>query len=108
MNIFKKLFGGGGDSSADKSGLYFYVQPKGCKEVVRVRIDRNNDLSQSDEGGYFVRKSVRGVDYKCNRTAELELTFDDQRRLQQSDVSGGALVTEADYQAWLASQAPNV
>jgi len=107
MDFFRKLFGGG-TSTADKSGLYFYIQPKGCAEVVRVRIDRNNDLSQPDDGsGYFVRKTVRGVDYKCNRSAELELIFDDQRRLQSTNVMGGTLVTEADYQAWLAAQAPN-
>jgi hypothetical protein len=47
---------------------------------------------------------VRGTSYKCTRSAELELTFDSNRRMTSSEVSGGTLVTEGDYEAWVASQ----
>ena len=50
MDFLKRLFGGGGASGEDSAGLYYYVKPKGCDEVVRVRINRNNDLSLDDDG----------------------------------------------------------
>jgi hypothetical protein len=107
MDFFKRLFGGGGrPSSTDRDGLYYYIKPTGCAEVVQVRINVNNDLSLEDDGkGYFVRKSVRGTTYKCTRTAELLLSYDGNRRLQNTEIEGGTLVTRADYDEWLASQA---
>jgi hypothetical protein len=107
MNIFKKLFGGGGgqSNSEDRAGMYFYIKPNGCQEIVRVRIDRNNDPSLADDNStYFVRKTVRGTTYKCTRSAELELLFDSGRRLQTTNVTSGTLVTQADYEAWAAAQ----
>jgi hypothetical protein len=108
MDFFKRLFGGGGArsaSSSDKDGLYYYVKPNGCTEIVRVRINVNNDLSLEDDGkGYFVRKSVRGTTYKCTRTAELLLSYDSNRRLQNTEIEGGTLVTLEDYEQWLAAQ----
>jgi hypothetical protein len=108
MNFLRNLFGGGsqGGNQEDKVGIYFYIQPNGCQEVVRVRIDRNNDPSLDEDGTYFVHKTVRGTTYKCTRSAELELRFDTSRRLQQTTVSGGKEVTKADYEAWLATQQP--
>jgi hypothetical protein len=106
MDFFKKLFGGGSRSGgADRVGLYFYIKPNGCEEIVRVRIDSNNDLSMADDNStYFVNKTVRGSTYKCTRSAELELSFDSNRRLQNTEVTGGALVTKEDYDAWVAAQ----
>jgi hypothetical protein len=110
MEILKKLFGGGGGSSSggsvagDRVGLYYYVRPNGCEEVVRVRVDRNNDLSLTDDSkGYWVRKGVRGV--KCRQNVELELYYDSNRRLVNSELKGGELVDEAAYDAWMAQQA---
>jgi len=104
MDFLKKIFGGGGEGgSSDSSGMYFYVRPKGCDEVIRVRVDRNNDLSDDDAGGYWVRKLVRGTSYKCMQV-ELQLFFDAQRSLRNSEVSGGALVSEKEYAAWAAGQ----
>lgn len=108
MDFFRKLFGGGGagqSASSDKDGLYYYVKPNGCSEVVQVRINVNNDLSLDDDGkGYLVRKTARGTTYKCTRSAELYLTYDSNRRLQNTEVSGGTLVTREDYEQWLAAQ----
>lgn len=106
MNFLKSLFGGGGStqstSSADGDGLYFYVRPKGCDEVVRIRVNRMNDLSESEGGGtYFVRKGVMGS--KCFQRAELEIQFDGNRRPVEQHVTGGDLVDEAAWQAWQAT-----
>src|SRR5215204_1984597 len=106
MDFLKKLFGGGGSaSSGDAKGLYYYVKPKGCDEVVRVRVDRNNDPSLRDDGKtYWVHKVVMGT--KCFQRAELDLYFSASRQLTNTEVSGGDLVKQEDYDAWLASQQP--
>ncbi len=106
MEFFKKLFGGGGaQSGSDRAGLYFYIKPTGCDEIVRVRIDANNDPSLADDNStYFVRKTVRGSTYKCTREAELELFFDSNRRLTEQKVNKGTLVTKEEFEAWQATQ----
>jgi len=106
MEFFRKLFSGGARrSDGDRVGLYFYVKPNGCQEIVRVRIDSNNDPSLADDNTtYFVRKMVRGTSYQCNREAELELFFDANRRLSDQKITGGTLVTKEEYEAWLAAQ----
>jgi hypothetical protein len=105
MNFLKKLFSGspGGGGSSDPSGMYFYVQPDGCDEVIRVRIDRNNDLSLADDGSsLWVHKGVRGV--KCRQGVELYLYFDSNRRLQNSEIEGGAMVSRDAYDEWVMKQ----
>ncbi len=102
MDFFKRLFSGGGPK---QRGQYYYVKPTGCTEVVRIRVDTMNELSQNDDNnGYFARKSARGTGYKCTRTAELLLEFDSQKRLTNTEILGGTLVTEADYDAWVESE----
>lgn len=104
MNFLKKLFGGVGGSGGNANAQYFYVRPKRCDEIVEVRVNLHNDLSQNDDGdGYFVRKLVRAN--RCPFTAELHITFDNNRRIVQIGVQDGAAVEAEDYQAWLASKA---
>jgi hypothetical protein len=112
MEFFKKLFGGGG---ADRDGMYFYIKPHGCPDIVRVRIDVSHDknpiydnednLSDMDPSiAYFVRKTVRADNYRCNRSAELELFFDANRQLKHTELMGGVLVSKEEYDAWVAAQ----
>jgi hypothetical protein len=109
MDFFKKLFGGG-DSKAgsrgfggDPDGMYYYVQPRGCDEVVRVRVHRYNDLSERDEGGYWAHKVIRGT--KCPQNVELDLYYDTNRKLTNHTVANGALVDAAAYEAWAGQSA---
>ncbi len=105
MDFLKKLFGGGNGGSSGDRGRYYYVQPQGCDEVVRVRVDMHNEPSMDDDNKtYFVRKYVQGTTYKCNKRAELYLGFDSNRKVQKTEVTNGKLVTEADYNAWIATQ----
>ncbi len=105
MNFLRSLFGGGGQNSSDPNGLYIYVQPKGCDEVVRVRINLMNDLSESDEGqGYIVHKVARGT--KCHQNVEIFLTFNGQRKVVEQHIENGSAVDAAAYQAWLAANSP--
>ena len=105
MEILKRLFGGGGGGvSGDSAGLYYYVRLHGSREVVRVRINRNNDLSLDDDGkNFWVHKVVMGT--KGFQRAELELHFNQNRQLSGNRVSGGDLVTAAEYDEWVESQA---
>lgn len=96
MNFFRRLFGGGQPADSERFVTY-YVRPKRCAEVVAVRIDRHNDLSLTDDGGYFVRKVARGE--RCPFPAELHVTFDSSRREVQVGVQDGELADEAAFNA---------
>lgn len=96
-SLLKPLQGGGARS--DDRGIYFYVQPKACQEILRIRVDPLNDLSRADDGkGYWVRKVASG--HRCPFQAEVEIYFDKNKRMTGSDVTNGALVSEADWLAW--------
>lgn len=100
MNFFKKLsriLTGGTQLSGD-IGLYYYAQCHRCQEVIRVRINPMNDLSQKDDGhGYFARKVVVGQ--RCYNRVEIEFEYDPNRNLIGNEVSGGKLVDKAAYEA---------
>jgi hypothetical protein len=99
MGFFSRLFGGNKNTSADHDGLYIYVRPKMCQEIVRVRVNLMNDLSLQDDGGYFVRKMVSAT--RCPFQAEVELHFDKGRKLKQSTVTNGDWLEENDYVEWM-------
>ena len=103
MNFLKRLFSGGGGASGDKRSFYVYVRPKRCDEIVEVRIDLMNELSQEDTGkGYFVRKIARGV--RCPFPAELLLRFDQNRRAVETQIKDGEVVSAEEYEQWLATK----
>jgi hypothetical protein len=53
--------GPGGSGASGDMGMYYYVKSHRCGEVVQLRINPMNDLSQrEDESGYFVRKVAVG------------------------------------------------
>jgi hypothetical protein len=102
--ILRRIFGGGGGGGepGDRSGLYFYVACRVCGEVIRVRINRHNDLSPIEDGdGYRVRKSIVGK--QCFRRIEAELTFDKGYRQVESEISGGTISTREEWDAWEAA-----
>ena len=102
MNFLKSLFGGGGRN--EDRGIYFYVRPKMCQEILRVRVDPLNDLSQTDDGkGYWCRKVASAA--RCPFQAEIELYFDKNKRFKDSSVENGELVSEAE---WAAQQERNL
>ncbi|MCL4249647.1 MAG: hypothetical protein KJ065_16000 [Anaerolineae bacterium] len=107
MDFLNRIFGGGSrGSSGDPDGLYYYVRPQGCDEVIRVRINRMNDLSLADDGkSYWVHKVVRGI--KCRQTVDLNLYFDSNKRLTNTEIENGDLVDVSAYDEWMAQQNPN-
>lgn len=102
MNFLKNLFSGGGNSG-DARGFFVYVRPKRCDQIIEVRIDLRNDLSLTDDGGYWIRKVAQAA--RCPFPAEVVLHFDKNRRLVSSEVSDGEEVDKAEYEAWLAEKA---
>lgn len=95
-----------GSRQSGAQGLYFYVRiyklpnrQSPDDEFVAIRIHPHNDLSWNDDGQYFVRKVVVGS--KSFRRAEIMLTFDKGRRLIDSEVEGGELVDQDEYEAYL-------
>ncbi len=113
LDALKGMFGlgGGGGASVDR-GLYTYVRCNRCQDVVRVRINMANDVSEvsdePDEDGevssvsnpaarYAVNKGV--VDSKCFRPMKLTILFDGRRRELESAVQGGEVVDQAAWEA---------
>ncbi|MBZ0275715.1 MAG: hypothetical protein K8I60_06205 [Anaerolineae bacterium] len=102
MDFFRKLFSGDGRPGGEQdSGMYFYVQPRNCEEIVRVRVDTKHEANQTDDGTHYIRKFVRAQDWRCGQTVELEIFLDADKRYQDATISGGTLVTEAEYTAWM-------
>ena len=99
------LLGGGGATKSGDRGVYVYVRPKMCKEILRLRVDPMNNLSESDKGGsYFVRKMATGT--RCPFPVEITLYFDGSKRESKREISNGEFVTEADYDAFIAQSTP--
>lgn len=98
-NFFARMFVGGpvGSSPGD-IGLYYFVRCNKCNEVIKVRINPNNDLSaQDDGGGYFSRKMIVGQ--RCYNRIDAEFTFGGNRRFKNAEISGGTLVDKKAYEA---------
>ena len=92
LDFVRRLFGsaGGSPRSAD-GGIYVRVKCDACGEVIQARINPTSELSQADEGGYFVRKVLVGQ--QCFRAIEVELHYSDLRGTETNrEVHGGTSV----------------
>jgi len=99
------LFGGASTPTGGDRGVYVYVRPKMCKEILRLRVDPMNNLSEADEGGtYFVRKMATGT--RCPFPVEITLYFDTSKRESKREINNGEFVTEAEYDAFIAQSEP--
>ena len=92
MTFFKKFF------TPQPRELYIYAKCNRCGAFVRSRIDLEHDLSQDFErGGYFVRKGL--VDTRCFQRMEVELRFDNRRRVQSQRIQGGEFISREEWEA---------
>ncbi len=105
MGFLDKLLGafrGSGGESRDNAH-YYYLRCNKCREVIRVRVDRLNDLAQDYDGagdqpsGYITNKGVVGK--KCFRVLTLTIRFDSRRNETSRSVVGGEYVTLDEYEA---------
>lgn len=117
LSIFG-LGGRGGAGSTDR-GLYVYIRCNRCQDVVRVRINVANEVSEltdePDDGvenprasnsaaRYTITKGV--VDTKCFRPMRLTMLFDGRRRELERTVEGGTVVEQEDWEAARSSRQP--
>jgi hypothetical protein len=91
LDFISRLFGGGGGARSADGGVYIRVRCDACGEVIQARINPTSELSQQDEGGYYVRKVLVGR--QCFRAIEVELRYSDLGRTEISrEVKGGTSV----------------
>ncbi|RPH57304.1 MAG: hypothetical protein EHM81_11770 [Chloroflexi bacterium] len=95
MGFLKKLFGGLA-AKPEKRYFIFQVKCKRCGEIIAGRVDLDNDLSveyESDGDVYHVRKVLMGTGGKyCYQQVEVGLKFNKDRKLLETQVSGGEFV----------------
>jgi len=90
VSFFSRFFGRGSTQSGD-GGIYIRVKCDACGEVVQGRISPTSELSQADEGGYYVRKVLVGR--QCFRPIEVQVRYSDLGRTEISrEVKGGTSV----------------
>jgi hypothetical protein len=100
MSFFKRLGNiFSGPQRTDDPSYWFTVKCKRCGETIRGRVDMRNDLSQQygEDGGkttFFTRKVVMGSGSLCFQQIEVELTFDENRKLVNRQIQGGEFVDE--------------
>ena len=96
LDSLKSLFAGGG--AQDESGYWVYVRCRRCGEVINTRIDLRNDLSQGEEEGYVITKTLVG-DKLCFERIEVTLTFDENRRMVGREITRGDFITAEEFEA---------
>jgi len=91
MGFLKKLFGGGATSSS--SDFYsFNVRCDRCGEIIKGRVNLNNELTPDYEGeGYHARKVLMGSGH-CFQQIEVNLHFGADKQLQEQEINGGTFV----------------
>lgn len=99
MGFLKKLAGlfqpSGPQKAADYSEI-ITVRCNRCGEILQSRIDLRNDLSIDYGDGpesttYFCRKMLMG-EKRCYQKIEIELTYNNKRKLVARQASGGEFV----------------
>ena len=98
LDGLKSLFGGAFGSGAADGGYYVYVRCSRCGEVLRTRVNLRNDLSERDQGGYALTKTLVGSG-RCFQRIEVRLSFDGTRRVVEREVNGGELSSAQDFDA---------
>ena len=91
LAFLSRLFGGSAPARSGDGGVYIRVRCDGCGEIIQARINPTSELSQADEGGYFVRKVLVGR--QCFRSIEVQLRYSDLGKTETSrEVKGGTSV----------------
>jgi hypothetical protein len=96
LDSLKSLTQGGGGSSDD--AYHVYVRCKRCGEAIQTRINLRNELSERDEGGFVVRKTLVG-NQRCFERIEVTLFFDQDRQLVDRQAVHGDFITAEEFEA---------
>ena len=97
MGFLKKL---ASIFTPSSSGRFYplIVKCNRCGEVVHGEINMANDLSagngeDADTGGYYCRKVLMGSQ-RCFQQIEVQVRFDNNRKLIDLEITGGSFVDE--------------
>ncbi len=92
--MFKKLanlFGVGNMPSRNLQTIS--VRCVRCGEIITARMDVSNDLSETDDGGFVMRKILMGSgDNRCFQRVAVTLHFNAKRAITGREISGGTFV----------------
>jgi hypothetical protein len=104
MDFFKKLSSFLTPTSRGEADAYWInARCNRCGEVVRSRVNLNNDLSPEYDGevlSYVCRKVLIGGanksgEQRCFQQIEVWLKFDAGRKLVEREIRGGSFADEA-------------
>jgi hypothetical protein len=86
---------------SEKHVHYVYVRCNVCDEAIKARIHLVNDPSadySKRKASYHLRKTLIGSD-RCFRPIEIELTFNERRRLVDQTIEGGEFISQREFDA---------
>jgi hypothetical protein len=101
----KGMFGSSDKDPEDDDGeaFYLYIECDRCNDLVSVRVNRRNDLSQEfnpSTGAVTSFRYQKGiVDQRCFRPIHVTLTFDSNQREEMRDIAGGRFITREEFRA---------
>ena len=102
MRWLTRLFAGRPRQARDAT-VWIHVRCHRCGEVIRVRADRRYDLvsEMRDPGepgpAYTLHKDIVGM--RCFQRMAVDLAFDHHQQIISRQITGGELLTEAEYLA---------
>lgn len=103
MGFLKKLFGSQGKSESAQSGLdgfFFYVQCDNCGKKVRLRIIKQYELNNTDDG-YVWHKTI--IDNRCFREIQAVVHFDRNFNVATAEINGGQPISQEEFETEEAS-----
>jgi hypothetical protein len=101
MSFFKKLVSlFPSPVLGDERAYWIYARCNRCKEVLKARVDLYNDLSTDYDDphlGFYCRKVLMGTS-RCFQQIEVNLQFNEKRRLIDSQATGGQLISKEEFE----------
>jgi hypothetical protein len=94
LDFLRKLLGGGGSSTGDPHGLFFYVQCQRCGATVRLHVHKLHDLNREDDR-FVWRKTI--VDSRCFKPIPTTVTFDSRYQIMHQEIDGGRYITAEEF-----------
>jgi len=89
-------------NDVDEDGYLIFVRCNRCNEPLRVRVNLRHDLSVNYDApkdqSYYCRKTLVGSS-GCFERIEIELTFNNKKKLVTREISGGTFIIKADFDA---------
>lgn len=99
MSFLKKLFGGDDSnrsSGSDDQGFFLYVQCDNCAAKVRLRVHKQHDLNNTDDGYVWVKTII---DSRCFRPMHTVVHFDRSYHMVSHELEGGRYISREEYEA---------